>query len=167
VAFHSRKLSPAKRNYDIHDKELLAIVVAFMEWRHYLEGTAKPVPVYTDYQNLQHFLTTKVWMHRQIRWAQRLCGFNFKIVYRPRTKGGKPHALSRRPEYRPEEGATHCEQQILQPKHFGKFQIAVLWRSNTEQLQQGLPQMEKETGIRVQRLSEDARIPTRGTQLAA
>jgi len=34
VAFHSRKLSPAEWNYDIHDKELLAIVVAFMEWRH-------------------------------------------------------------------------------------------------------------------------------------
>jgi len=60
VAFHSHKLSPAERNYDIHDKELLAIVVAFMEWRHYLEGTEKPVTVYTDHQNLQYFLTTKV-----------------------------------------------------------------------------------------------------------
>ena len=161
VAFHSRKLSPAERNYDIHDKELLAIVVAFMEWRHYLAGTEKPVTVYTDHQNLQYFLTTKVWTHRQIRWAQKLSGFNFKIVYRPGTKGGKPDALSRRPEYRPEEGATHREQQILQPKHFGKFQIAVVWGSNAEQLQQGLSQMEKEAGIRVQRLSEDARIPTK------
>jgi len=67
VAFHSRKLAPAEENYDIHDKELLAIVVAFMEWRHYLEGTEKPVTVYTDHQNLQYFLTTKVWTHRQIR----------------------------------------------------------------------------------------------------
>jgi len=167
VAFHSRKLSLAERNYDIHDKELLAIVVAFMEWRHYLEGTEKPVTVYTDHQNLQYFLTTKVWTHRQIRWAQKLCGFNFKIVYRPGTQGGKPDALSRRPECPPEERATHREQQILQPKHFGKFQIAVVWGSNAEQLQQGLPQMEKEMGIRVQRLSEDARIPTKESKLAA
>jgi len=166
VAFHSRKLSPAERNYDIHDKELLAIIVAFMKWRHYLEGTEKPVTVYTDHQNLQYFLTMKVWTHRQIRWAQKLCGFNFKIVYGPWTKGGKPDALSRRPEYRPEEGATHHEQPILQPKHFGKFQITVVWGSNAEQLQQGLPQMEKETGIRVQRLAEDARIPTKGSKLA-
>ena len=138
VAFHSRKLSPAKRNYDIHDKALLAIVVAFMEWRHYLKGTEKPVTVYTDHQNLQYFLTTKVGTHKQIRWAQRLCGFNFKIVYRPGTKGGKPDALSRRSEY---EGVTHREQQILQPKHFGKFQIAIVCGSNlnTVQLQQGLP----------------------------
>jgi len=95
-------------------------------------------------------------MHRQIRWAQKFCGFNFKIVYSPGTKRGKPDALSRRPEYRPEEGATHREQEILQPNHFGKFQIAVVWGSNSEQLQQGLPQMEKETRIRVQRLSKDA-----------
>ena len=36
VAFHSRKLTPAEQNYDIHDKELLAIVDAFKHWRHYL-----------------------------------------------------------------------------------------------------------------------------------
>ena len=162
VAFHSRKLSPAERNYDIHDKELLAIVVAFMEWRHYLEGTEKPVTVYTDDQNLPYFLTTKVWTHRQISGAQKLCGFNFKIVYRPGTKGCKPDALSRRPEYRPEEGATHREKQILQPKHFGKLQIAAVWGSDKEQPHQGLLQRDKKMGIQVQRLSEDARIPTKG-----
>ena len=167
VTFHSRNLSLAERNYDIHDKELLAIVVAFIEWRHYLEGTEKPVTVYTDHQNLQYFLTTKIWMHRQIRWAQKLCGFNFKIVYRPGTKGGKPDALSRRPEYRPEEGATHCEQQILKPKNFAKYQIAVIWGSGSQQLQQVLPQGEKEMSIQIQRLSDEARIPTRGSRLAA
>jgi len=167
VAFHSRKLSPAEQNYDIYDKELLAIVVAFMEWRHYLEGTEKPVTVYTDHQNLQYFLTTKVSMHRQIRWAQKSCGFNFKIVYRPGTKGGKPDALSRRPEYPPEEGATHYEQKILQPKQFGKFHIAVVWGSNAELLQRELPQMQREIAIRVQRVSEDSRIPTKGSKLAA
>jgi len=135
VAFHSRKLSPADRNSDIHDKELLAIVVTFMEWRHYLEGTDKPVTVYNHHQKLQYFLTTKVWTHRQIRWVKRLCGFNCKMAYRPGTKGGKPDALSGLPEYRPEEGATHREQQILQPQQFGTFQIAVVWGSNAEQLQ--------------------------------
>jgi len=167
VAFHSRKLSPAERNYDIHDKELLAILVAFMEWKHYLEGTEKPITVYTDHQNLQYFLTTKAWTHRQIRWAQKLCGFNFKIIYRPGIKGGKPDALSRRPEYRPEEGATHREQQILKPQHFGKFQIAVVWGTNSEQLHQEWPQLEKEMRIRIQRLDEKARIPTKGSKLAA
>jgi len=121
VAFHSRKLSPAERNYDIHDKELLAILVAFMEWKHYLEGTEKPITVYTDDQNLQYFLTTKAWTHRQIRWAQKLCSFNFKIIYQPGTKEGKPDTLSRRPEYRPEEGATHREQQIFETSALRKI----------------------------------------------
>ena len=66
VAFHSLKLSPVEWNYDIHDKELLAIVMAFREWRHYLEGMERQVTVYTDDQNLQYFLTTKIWTHRQI-----------------------------------------------------------------------------------------------------
>ena len=107
VAFHSRKLSDAQRNYEIHDKELLAILEAFKEWPHYLVGTKEPITVYTDHQNLQNLLTTKVWNQRQIRWAQQLANYNFKIVYRPGKRGAKPEALSRRPEYRPEEGATH------------------------------------------------------------
>jgi len=156
VAFHSQKLSLAERNYDIRDKELLAILVALMEWQHYLEGTEKPIMVYTDHHNPQYFLTTKAWTHRQIRWAQKLCGFNFKISYRAGIKEGKPDALSRRPEYRPEEGATHREQQILKPQHFGKFQIAVVWGTHSEQLQEELPQLEKEMRIRIQRLDEKA-----------
>ena len=66
VAFHSWKLSSAERNYDIHDKELLAILVAFLELKHYLQGTEKPITVYTDHQNLQYFLTTKAWTARQV-----------------------------------------------------------------------------------------------------
>jgi len=61
VAFNSRKLSPAERNYDIHDKELLAILIAYMEWKHYLAGTEKPITPHTDHQNLQYFLPTKAW----------------------------------------------------------------------------------------------------------
>jgi len=55
-------------------------------------------------------MTTKKWNQRQIRWAQLLASFNFKITYRPGSRSGKPDALSRRLEYRPEEGAEHTEQ---------------------------------------------------------
>ena len=81
VAFHTRKLNDGERNYEIHDKELLAILQAFGEWKHYLLGADEPVTVYTDHQNLQYFPTTKVWNRRQIRWAQWLANFNFKILY--------------------------------------------------------------------------------------
>jgi len=138
-----------------------------MEWRHYLKGTEKPVTVYTDHQNLHYFLSIKVRTYGQIRWAQKFGGFNFKIVDHSGTKGGKPDALSRWLEYRPAGGATHREQHILQPKHVGKFPIAVVWGSNPEQLQQELPQMEREIGIQVQRLSKDLRIATKESNLAA
>jgi hypothetical protein len=39
-------------NYDIHDKELLAIVESFREWRVHLEGIKEPIQVYTDHKNL-------------------------------------------------------------------------------------------------------------------
>ena len=59
VAFHSPKLNSAERNYEIHDKELLAIIEAFKEWKRYHWGEEEPVTAYTDHQNLQSFLTKK------------------------------------------------------------------------------------------------------------
>jgi len=121
VAFHSRKLNSAERNYKIHDKKLLAIMEAFKEWKEYLWGEEEPVTVYTDNQNLQSFLTKKVLNKLQVRWAQELKNHNLKIVYRPGSRGGKPDALSRRPVYRPAKGARHTEQSIFKTEPFQNF----------------------------------------------
>jgi len=96
VAFHSRKFQPAEINYEIHDKELLAIVDAFKHWRRYCEGATDQIQVFSDHRNLEYFTTTKVLNCRQARWAQELAGINFMIYYRPGTQNGKPDALSRR-----------------------------------------------------------------------
>jgi transposase InsO family protein len=133
VAFHSRKFSPAEINYEIHDKELLAIVDSFKHWRRYLEGAMHQVQVFSDHQNLEYFTTTKVLNRRQARWAQELAGIDFKIFYRPGAKNGKPDALSRRSEYRPEKGG--CEDQpittVLQPRHFANSFIISAARMNS------------------------------------
>ncbi len=50
---------PAELNYDIYNKELLAIVDVFRVWRIYLEGTQNQVQVCTDYKNLIYFTITK------------------------------------------------------------------------------------------------------------
>jgi len=119
-AFHSRKFTPAEINYEIHDKELLAIVDSFKHWRRYLEGALHQVQVFSDHQNLEYFTTTKVLNRRQARWAQELAGIDFKIYYRPGNQNGKPDALSRRPEYRPEKGGGDDQpiSTVLQNKHF-------------------------------------------------
>ena len=60
IIFHSQKFLSAELNYEIHDKELLAIVDAFKQWRTYLEGVKHLTLVFTDHKNLTSFTTTKV-----------------------------------------------------------------------------------------------------------
>jgi hypothetical protein len=98
VAFWSRKLSPAEANYETHDAELLAIVMAFKQWRHYLEGSAHTITVLTDHNNLQYFMTTKELNSRQARWAEKLARFDFVIQHRS-GKSNPADAPSRRPDY--------------------------------------------------------------------
>ena len=49
VAFYLRKILPIEQNYKIHDKELLVVVVAFKQWKIYLEGVKYTMMVYLDY----------------------------------------------------------------------------------------------------------------------
>ena len=53
IAFHSRTFTPLEFNYDVHNKELLAIFEAFKTWRHYLEGSPDPIIIVTDHKNLE------------------------------------------------------------------------------------------------------------------
>jgi hypothetical protein len=54
-AYLSKMLSSTERNYDIYDRELLTVIHALEEWRHYLLGTAHIVMVLTDHKNLTYF----------------------------------------------------------------------------------------------------------------
>jgi hypothetical protein len=98
VAFYSRKLIPAERNYITGDQEMLAIVASFKEWRHYLEIPAFTVRVISDHFNLQTFMTTKNLNRRQARWALELAAFDFVIFHR-RGKDNPANGPSRRPDY--------------------------------------------------------------------
>ncbi|KAK3545818.1 hypothetical protein QTP70_015178 [Hemibagrus guttatus] len=53
-AFFSRKLNPVESNYDIGNRELLAVKLALEEWRHWLEGARHPFLVLTDHKNLEY-----------------------------------------------------------------------------------------------------------------
>jgi hypothetical protein len=60
VGFHFHKFFPTKINYEIHDKQFLAIVNAFEEWCHLLEGAQHEIIVYFYHKNLQNFMTAHV-----------------------------------------------------------------------------------------------------------
>lgn len=94
-AFFSRRLSPAERNYDVGDRELLAVKLALEEWRHHLEGAALPFLVWTDHKNLTYLRGAKRLNARQARWSLFFARFNFSISYRPGSRNTKPDALSR------------------------------------------------------------------------
>ncbi len=94
-AFLSHRLSPAERNYDIGNRELLAVKLALEEWRHWLEGSGVPFIVWTDHKNLEYIKTAKRLNSRQARWALFFGRFDFVLSYRPGSKNVKPDALSR------------------------------------------------------------------------
>ena len=55
IAFLSRTMQPAERNYEIHDKELLAIVEALTKWRQYLLDVLETFEIWMDHKNLKYF----------------------------------------------------------------------------------------------------------------
>jgi hypothetical protein len=60
IAFHLRKFTTVEINYEIHVKELLAIVGSFQERRYFLERTIYPIPIYTNHKNLEYFMSAWV-----------------------------------------------------------------------------------------------------------
>ncbi|KAL0177175.1 hypothetical protein M9458_026069, partial [Cirrhinus mrigala] len=99
-AYYSRKLSPAEQNYDVGNRELLAIKLALEEWRHWLEGSTHPFTIITDHKNLQYLREARRLNPRQARWALFFTRFNFTITYRPGSKNTVADALSR--QYSPD-----------------------------------------------------------------
>ena len=96
IAFYSHKLLPAERNYSVYDKELLAIVYAFREWRHHLLATKFPIEVITDHSNLRYFSAKQILTPRHARWSATLLEYNFVISHRAGKANIVADALSRR-----------------------------------------------------------------------
>jgi hypothetical protein len=87
-------METAEKNYDIHDKEQLAVVEAFKHWRLYCYGARLPNLVFTDHQNLRYFMTSKVLNQHQVHWAEKLSEFFFRLftVPVPRMENQMPSA---------------------------------------------------------------------------
>jgi len=96
VAFFSKTMTAAECNYEIYDKEMLAIIRSLSQWRAELQGAPSKVKIYTDHRALEYFMTTKQLTSRQARWAEILSQFFFMITYRPGKQNEKADALSRR-----------------------------------------------------------------------
>jgi hypothetical protein len=120
VFYHSRKFSGAELNYDVHDKELLGVVDSLEQWDVYLIGLPQTFDVYTDHQNLTSFMTTKKLNRRQVRWAERLADYDFKIIHRPGSLNGAADALSRRSDLR-EDSTSISHDPVLRKEPDGSL----------------------------------------------
>jgi hypothetical protein len=97
IAFYSQKFTPTEWHYPIYDKEMMAIVMSFGHWHHYLDG-ASGVKVFSDHQNLRSFMSQTRLNGRQTHWLIKLLPYDFQIFYQ---KGALNPAdgPSRRPDY--------------------------------------------------------------------
>ena len=118
VAFYSKSMTPAERNYGISDKEALAIIKALQHWRHWLEGTREPVRIITDHRNLEYFKNPHPLNRHQLRWLEQLTHFNYEIAYRPGDQNCAADALSHTPDLMPDEPDTTRPETLFPAERF-------------------------------------------------
>ncbi|MBW0562874.1 hypothetical protein O181_102589 [Austropuccinia psidii MF-1] len=94
IAFDSCKLLPAELTYEVHDKELLRIVLALKHWRGFLLSLSVSFEVLKDHSSLQYFMYSKVLTRPQAHWAEFLSEFHFSITYCAGGLATLPNAFS-------------------------------------------------------------------------
>ena len=122
IAFFSKSLSPVERNYEIHDKEMLAIIRALQEWRHFLEGARHKFEIWTDHKNLEYFMSSQNLNRRQARWSLTLACFDFVMQHKAGATMGKADALSRRSDH----GSSERDNQNITLLTPGMFAVRAL-----------------------------------------
>jgi RNase H-like domain found in reverse transcriptase len=94
----SKSLTKEQRNYDTGDRELLAIVQALKEWRHYIQGSGHTTIVLSDHDNPQHFKIPQTIGWQMAWWMLYLSEFDIKLVHIPGKKNIQANSLSQRPD---------------------------------------------------------------------
>ena len=96
IAFESRRMNPAERNYFATEQECLAVIHALRTWRCYLEGSVG-LTVVTDHKPNTYLATQPRLSRRQARWSEFLQPFRFEWSYRPgRMNSADPLSRHRR-----------------------------------------------------------------------
>jgi len=114
IAFLSRMMQPAERNYEIYDKKLLAIVEALTKWRQYLLDAKKPFEVWTDHENLKYFREPHKLNGQQARQYLKLQDYDFTLKHIPGKINMKADILLRKDQVNTKE--DNKDVQLLKDK---------------------------------------------------
>lgn len=92
-------MNTTERNYEIYDKELLAIMTSLDEFRHHLMGARHVFEIWTDHKNLEYFRKPQKLNRRQARWVSELANYHYTLHHKPGKTHTKPDLLSRRADH--------------------------------------------------------------------
>lgn len=112
-AYFSKKNSPAECNYEIYDKEMLAIIRCLDEWDAELRSV-QHFEIRSDHKNLEYFMSVRKLTERQMRWSLTLSKYNFTISYIPGKTNERADALSRREQDMPKGADARIDDRTMQ-----------------------------------------------------
>ena len=115
IAYYSKSLLDAEKNYDIYDRELLAIISALRAFRHLLLGAQQRFLIRSDHNNLKYFKSPQKITARQARWYQFLQDYDFELEHFTGKSNTIADLLSRRKDF--EGGVNINENVTLLPDH--------------------------------------------------
>ncbi len=114
MGYHSQTFNPAERNYDIYNREFLAIIQGLENWRHLLVGSPHPVVVLMDHNNLQYWQHPQRINRRIARYLLRLADYDIQLKHQPGVTNRANH-LSRQPDYN--QGTEDNSEIMALPNH--------------------------------------------------
>jgi len=116
IAYFSATFTLTEANYDIYEKEFLAVLKALEHWRAHLIWTQKLFIIETDHKNLTYWKEPKKLTGRMAQWHKKLQDYNFKIVHVLGKANGPANALSRKDQ--PEEEEKEKTTSLIPPEAF-------------------------------------------------
>src|SRR5258705_449163 len=99
AGYISHTLNPAERNYQVYDRELLAIMRALREWQNYVQSSSTRTIVRTDHANLTYYRSPQRLSQRQTRWVVELMDYDIELRHKPGKTMIPADALSRRHDH--------------------------------------------------------------------
>jgi len=86
VAFHLQSMSPTERNYQVYDRELMAIIRALCDWHCYIYGSPFTTIVWTDHHNLTYYTHPQKLTRRQVHWVVEFMEYDLKLQHKKASK---------------------------------------------------------------------------------